>query len=335
MVTIHEVAKRAGVSISTVSNAINGQANVSEETRRRVLRAAQELNYVPNINARLMKTRKTNNLGLFLPGVQTNYYTNLIRAMFAECSRGGYAQIVHISKDWSSRKLTAAILSSNIDGAVILNEHLEESALPQLRDSGLPLVFFDKELARDKLSSVLPDNKAGIAQGVEYLVHTGHKTIGFLMGSENYDGRERTAVFHRAMEAMGLPVDPAMLLPGFFEEDAAYLAVRGYLGQGRRLPDAFFCGNDEMAYGCLRALREAGLRVPEEISVLGFDDDERAAACDPPLTTVRVALADMGRQAIRELIRLQEPAAAGRMVRIPASMVIRGSCAIRYKGELA
>ena len=142
MTTIKDVAKRADVSISTVSNALNGLSNVSDETRERVLKAASELNYFPNINAQLLKTRKTNNLGIFLPNINSSFYTRLIQAMYTTCNSNRYSLLVHVSNAYSSRQLAAAILSSNVDGAVILNENLKDCDLELLRTKKSRLYFW-------------------------------------------------------------------------------------------------------------------------------------------------------------------------------------------------
>lgn len=334
MTTIKDVAKRADVSISTVSNALNGLSNVSDETRERVLKAASELNYFPNINAQLLKTRKTNNIGIFLPNINSSFYTRLIQAMYTTCNSNRYSLLVHVSNAYSSRQLAAAILSSNVDGAVILNENLKDCDLELLRTKKVPFVFLDKRLAVAKMSSVLIDNAKGIMQILEYLVHTGHQTIGFIRGSDNYDGQERYRAFLQGMEKLHLRLYPELVGQGFFDPDAAYSAVRGCYSHLSHIPDAILCSNDDMALGCIRALKDLGARVPEDVSVVGFDDGEAAGRCDPPLTTVQIPIKDFGKQAVEELIRLMQPDAVGRSIYQDVQLVIRKSCAIRFKGEI-
>lgn len=332
--TIKDVAKRAGVSISTVSNAMNGLPNVGEETRERVLTAVRELDYVPNINAKLMKTRKTNNIGLFLPNIHTAFYTRLIQVMYAACSSAGYAMLVHISDSYTSQRLVAAILSTNIDGAVILNEHLMDSDIGVLRKKNIPYVFLDKPLAGDKLASVLINNEMGILQGMEYLVHTGHKHIAFMKGTNNFDSEERYQAYLRALEHFKLPLIKELILQGYFEENAAYSAVRGALPHIGVKPDALFCANDEMAVGCLRALRDLKITVPDQISVMGFDNGEAASRFEPPLTTIQNPMEEIGIKSVEELLRLMEPEASGRVLRIDTRLEVRSSCAIRFKGTI-
>lgn len=334
MITIKDVAKRAGVSISTVSNALNGLSNVSSETRERILKAASELNYFPNINAQLLKTRKTNNIGIFLPNLNSSFYTRLVQAMYATCNSNGYALLIHVSNAYSSRQLAAAVLSSNVDGAVILNENLRDCDLELLRTKEVPFVFLDKRLAVAKMSSVLINNTKGIMQILEYLVHTGHRTIAFIRGTDNYDGQQRYHAFLQGMENLHLPVYPELVCQGFFDTDAAYSAVRGCYSHISHFPDAILCSNDDMALGCIRALKDIGVRVPDDVSVVGFDDGEAAEKCDPALTTVQISVKDLGKRAVEELIRLMEPDADGCSIYQDVQLVIRKSCAIRYKGEI-
>ena len=334
MITIRDVAKRAGVSISTVSNALNGMPNVGEETRQRVIDSAKELNYVPNLNAKLMKKRKTNNIGLFLPNFHTTFYTRLVQEMYSACSNAGFAMLVHISDSYTSRRLAATILSSNIDGAVILNENLLDKDVSVLESKKIPYVFLDKPVAGNKLSSVLINNEMGITQGVEYLVHTGHKRIAFLKGMNNFDSVERYQAFQQAMHHFKQPIDPEWMIQGYFEENAAYSAVRGAMSHLASRPDAIFCANDEMAVGCLRALQDLKIAVPEQMSVMGFDDGDAVLRCDPPLTTVRNPTSRIARQSVEELLRLMQPETKGQTFRVKTQLVVRASCAIRFSGDL-
>ncbi len=335
MITIKDVAKRAGVSISTVSYALNGADCVKQATKERVLKAAKELNYVPNINAKLLKTQKTNNLGIFLPNIHTSFYTKLIQSMYLACTANNYALVVHISNSYTSKQLVAAILSSNVDGVVILNEHLEDIDIALLKTKEIPYVFLDKPIEDDRMSSILINNEMGIVQGVEYLIHSGHKDIAFLRGNDNFDGCERLEVFKKVMEKYSLPVRNDFILNGFFETNAAYNAVRGVLPHIKHKPDAIFCANDEMALGCMQALADLNISVPEEVSVMGFDDGQAADICPIPLTTILNPTQDIGKNAILELLRLiKDPDQKGKIIRIDTELIIRRSCQIRFSNTI-
>lgn len=166
MASIRDVSKRAGVSISTVSNALNGQPNISEATRQRVLRAVEELGYFPNVNARLMKTAKTNAIAVFFPNFNASFYTGMLQFMYGVCKEHGYDMFVHISQAETSRKLVASILSCNFDGAIVLHEQLAKEDVPLLSRRNVPFVFMDKEVAQNRFSCVLIHNEKGIVQGL-------------------------------------------------------------------------------------------------------------------------------------------------------------------------
>ena len=339
MASIRDVSKRAGVSISTVSNALNGQPNVSEATRERVLQAVQELGYFPNVNARLMKTAKTNAIAVFFPNFNASFYTGMLQSMYGACKEHGYDMFVHISQADTSRKLVASMLSCNFDGAIVLHEQLAEEDLPLLAQRDLPFVFMDKEVAQNKLSSVLIHNEKGVMQGLEYLKHTGHARISYIGGTNNYDSAIRYSAFLRGMEKLRLPIDSDYMFQGYFQEDAAYSIIRGNAAGGRfsntaTRPDAIFCANDAMAKGVIRALWDIGLKVPKDISVLGFDDNEFAMQCVPKLSTIHYSLEHLGQRAVLEALRLMEPEAQGMKTFVDTKLVVRESCAIRYEGEI-
>ncbi len=339
MASIRDVSKRAGVSISTVSNALNGQPNISEATRQRVLQAVEELGYFPNVNARLMKTAKTNAIAVFFPNFNASFYIGMLQSMYGVCKEHGYDMFVHISQAQTSRNLVASILSCNFDGAIVLHEQLAQEDIQLLLRRDVPFVFMDKEIAEDRFSSVLIHNEKGIMQGLEYLKHTGHDRIAYMGGTNNYDGDARYNAYVKGMEKLRLTMYPELLFQGYFQEDAAYSIIRGASASGRfdrgqLIPDAIFCANDAMAKGVIRAIVDMGLRVPEDMSVLGFDDNEFALQCVPPLTTIQYSLEHLGQQAVLEVLRLMDKQAKGRLSYVDTKLVVRESCAIRYGGEL-
>ncbi len=334
MTTIKDVAKLAGVSISTVSNALNGASYVKDETKKRVMEAVAQLNYVPNINAKLLKTHTTNNIGLFLPNIHTSFYTKLVQATYVACTAKGYALMVHISNSYTSKQLVASMLASNIDGVMVLNEHLDVADVELLKTKKIPYVFLDKAVNDEMMSSILINNEMGMVQAVEYLVHLGHKNIAYLNGNDNFDGAERYEVYVKAMNKHRLPVHGDLIMNGFFETDAAYHAVRGCLPHAKIKPDAILCANDEMALGCMEALSDLHISIPDEISVMGFDDGAAAAACPVPLTTILNPIQDICQNAVEELIRLMEPGEKGRVVRVETELIIRKSCQVRFASTL-
>lgn len=329
--TIKDVARLAGVSISTVSNTLNGSKYVSPEKQSAVMEAIRTLGYVPNINARLLKSRRTGNIGLFLPYIDGPFYTSLIQEIYHACADFGYAMFTHVARDFDSQQTAAAMLSCNIDAAIVLNDHLHNNEISALAARGLPLVFKDRRVTQKGVSCILLDNRHGTEQQVAYLAHTGHRRIAYLRGLDNHDGAERYEAFLQAMAASQLPVDETLILDGQFNRRVAYNCVYNLMRTQRvPLPDAILCANDEMAFGCLSALTDMGYSVPRDVSVLGFDD-MGAEMCTPPLTTVSYSMRDFARQAVEEAVRLiTDPESEGRCQTLATELVLRKSVSFRY-----
>lgn len=327
---IKDVAQLAGVSISTVSNALSGRKKVSPEKHAAVMAAVQQLGYVPNINARLLKSRHTGNIGLFLPYIDGIFYPMLMQEVYHACTEQGYGMFTHVAQDFDSQKTAATMLSCNIDAAIVLNDHLLDQDIATLTARGLPLVFVDRHITQVGVSSILLDNRNGTQQQVAYLAHTGHKRIAYLRGRDNYDGNERYAAFMEAMAAAGLPVDPELIMDGQFASKLAYNCVYCLMNAQRGAPpDAILCANDEMAFGAIQALGDLGYSVPRDVSVVGFDD-LGADTCVPPLTTVGYSLRDFARLAVGEAVRLlADPGSEGSCMIQPTELRLRNSVSFR------
>lgn len=331
MVTIKDVANESGVAISTVSNVLNNVEVVSEETRKKVLEAVEKLNYVPNMNARSLKSSKKNTIGLFLPSIQGDYYKMLMQAVHLQCRMRGYLLNIYVSNENTSEEIYGMIISSGVEGAIILNERLNDKYIERIAQKKLPIVFIDREYTGDRMSSVVIDNVQGAVLAMEYLVKQGHRRIGYIHGVENSDDTARFNAYTGIMEKYGLPLDDSIILRGYFEEVVAYSEMRVLLLKGVQLPDAFFCANDEMAWGCIRALKEAGVKVPDQISIMGFDDNTLAPYYTPSITTIHSPVTELGNTSAAELIRLlQSPEPAmGTLQKLSPGLVIRDSCKFR------
>ncbi len=328
MVTIKDVARESHVAISTVSNVLNNVGNVSEETTRKVLETVERLKYVPNVNAKYLKSSKKNTVGLFLSSVQGDFYRQLIQAVHLQCKINGYILNIYVSNENTSEEIYSMILSSGVEGAIIMNDGLSDSYIERLERINMPIVFIDREYKSERVSSVVIDNRSGARQAVEYLIKLGHKRIGYVHGVPNFDEKARYEAYEDTMRQYGLEIDERFILNGYFEEAVAYSEMYLMLARGRELPDAFFCANDEMAWGCIRAMKNMGVQIPDQVSVIGFDDTILAQYYRPGLTTIHSPVVELGSKSATEVIRLvrREGADEGTSIRLKPELVLRESC---------
>ncbi|WP_257962535.1 LacI family DNA-binding transcriptional regulator [Bacillus sp. UMB0893] len=322
-----DVAREAGVSISTVSNALNGVDVLNAATRDHVLDVANRLNYIPNVNGRNLKTSATKVLGLFITSMQGPYYGILTDSIYKECERNGYELNVFVTKN--DRNALSNILGKRVDGAIILNEWITDKHMDQLDKAKAPIVFLDREKVSETISSVVFDSYKGGQVVARYLMNLGHKRIGYIQGYSNlYDDIERFRGFKDALLEAGLEFHEEHRLVGYFEEEASYSAVKSYVRSGKQLPDAFFAANDLSAIGAIKALKSEGLVVPEDISVIGFDDIDISEFFNPPITTVNNPIARQGLLAVNRLLAMIQNKADGRLDKLEGNLVVRNSCSV-------
>ncbi|KEZ48181.1 LacI family DNA-binding transcriptional regulator [Metabacillus indicus] len=326
-ITIKDVAREAGVSISTVSNALNGVDVLNAATREHVLNVANRLNYIPNVNGRNLKTSATKVLGLFITSMQGPYYGILTDAVYKECERNGYELNVFVTKN--DRSALSSILGKRVDGAIILNDYITDKNVEQLEQAKAPVVFLDREQVSGAMSSVVFDSYKGGQVVARYLMNLGHKRLGYIQGYSNlYDDIERFRGFRDAIMEAGLEFHEDHRLVGYFEEEASYSAVKSYVRNGKRLPDAFFAANDLSAIGAIKALKSEGLVVPDDISVIGFDDIDISGFFNPPITTVNNPIARQGLLAVNRLLAMIQKKDTGRLDKLEGTLVVRNSCSV-------
>ncbi|WP_375142565.1 LacI family DNA-binding transcriptional regulator [Metabacillus idriensis] len=322
-----DVAREAGVSISTVSNALNGVNVLNAATRDHVLNVADRMNYIPNVNGRNLKSSATKVLGLFITSMQGPYYGILTDSIYKECERNGYELNVFVTKN--DRNALSNILGKRVDGAIILNEWITDKHMEQLDKAKAPIVFLDREKVSDTISSVVFDSYKGGQVVARYLMNLGHKRLGYIQGYSNlYDDIERFRGFKDALQEAGLEFHDEHRLVGYFEEEASYSAVKSYVRSGRQLPDAFFAANDLSAIGAIKALKSEGLVVPEDISVIGFDDIDISEFFNPPITTVNNPIARQGLLAVNRLLAMIQNKGEGRLDKLEGNLVVRNSCSV-------
>lgn len=327
-VTIKEVAAEAGVSVATISRVFNGKGPVRESTSRRVMETAQALHYAPHGAARSLSMRRTHTVGLLLPDLHGEFFSEVIRGIDGETRRAGYHLLVSgFHSDQQEMTAVLRAMRGRVDGLIVMSPEREAAVLCAHLPADLPVVLLNN--LSGAAQAIAIDNYGGAVAMVKHLLGIGHRRIAFIKGpAKNADACERLRGYRDAIgTAICLEVD------GDFSEEAGYRAVRNLL-QLEQHPSAIFAANDAMAIGALSALREAGVIVPDDIALCGFDDIPIARYVTPPLTTVNVAIAELGRRAFEVLeTRLQDGQEDNQREILPTTLVIRESCGARLRSE--
>ncbi len=328
---LEDIAKLAGVSRSTVSRVINNHPNVSQQTRERVLKVIQEQRFRPNMAARALVTQQTRALSLVIPQAVADtftdpYFPTLMQGVTQKANQCDYAVVLWIGNGAEEEeRFCERILSNSLfDGLILASLVNNDPLIPRLTQAAFPFVLIGPPQL-DNLNYIDVDNARAAEVAVSHLIRLGRQRIGTITGPHNMGAAlERLAGYRNALERAGRPVDNTLIAEGDFREDSGYLAMRTLLP--RRL-DAVFVASDMMALGAIRAIHEAGLRIPDDIAVVGFDDIPIAASTKPPLTTVRQPIRELGSLATQVLIDLLngviEPPY---QLILPAQLVIRETC---------
>ena len=325
-VTIKDVAREARVSVATVSRALNGHDSVTRATREHVGAIAKRLRYVPHAAARSLITRRTETLGVVLPDLYGEFFSELIRGIDGAAREHGLHLLVS-SSHGSASETGAALraLSGRVDGILIMSPHAAQTHLADDLPTTTPVVLMNTRSQDDHYLSLAIDNHAGAWTMVDHLVAAGYQRIALINGpTENFDAQERLRGYRDALDHFAKGSSP-QVLDGDFSEESGYRAGVA-IASIRPRPDAVFAANDMMALGCLRAVAEAGLRVPRDIAVAGFDDIPIARFVVPGLTTMRVNIAELGGRAARALIAsIGNPQGAQMHQVLAPELVVRGS----------
>lgn len=326
--TIRDVARAVGMSVATVSRALNGASNVLPETRQRVLEAAQALRFTPSSVARSLSTRRHDCIGLLLPDLHGEYFSELIRGIDQAARARGMSLLVSSSHD-DADEAAAALRAMNgrVDGLLLMSPHADTEFLRSHLPAGLTTVLLNTAASLPGLPRLGIDNYGGARAMTAHLAaqlqaRPGAR-IAFIAGpTGNHEAQERLRGYRAALPE---GVEP-WIFDGDFSEDSGLAAGRSML-KSRRHPDAVFAANDMMAIGCLRALQEAGMAVPGDIALAGFDDIPISRYVSPALSTVRVPIAQLGVAAFNTLLRRLEDAAALDPPQVlPLELVLRHSC---------
>lgn len=324
-VTIRDVAKAAGVSVATASNVMNNPEIVHPRTRALVREAAEKLHYVPNLNGRRLRARETRTLGLFVNAMRGEYYSTMADSMHLECSRNGYDLQICLVDDAES--VLKKLQEHSMDAAVVGFDEVNEETADQMRAVDCPVVFIGMERKSARETSIHFESRQHGLAAADYLVGLGKKSFLHVYGrAENYDSDMRRDGFLEGLRKHGFDPADVPIVTGGLERASAYREMRRYLQEGKPLPEAIFAANDLSAIGTMAALREAGIRVPEDVSIMGCDDIMLCAYVSPTLTTIRTHFQKTGAMAAAEAIRLIR-GEEGRVVRQDGSLIVRESCA--------
>jgi DNA-binding LacI/PurR family transcriptional regulator len=327
--TIEDVAERAGVSAMTVSRVINKTGSVAAQTADRVYSAITELNYIPHRGARALAAQKTNTLGFILPGSSDVFFLELIRGIEAALIEEGYALLIYSSTQPKKQTVLDMPLGEhNTDGLIIFTDSLDDISLRRLHSRRFPMVLLHRSPPEGlDIPCVTFENKKGAYQMVEHMIQQcGHRRIAFLAGETgNEDSYWREVGYKEALTTHGISVDPQLIGIGGFDDLVAEGVVSQWIADDLQI-DAIFAADDLSAQGTIRAIQKAGLSVPDDIAVAGFDDALLSQYLDPPLTTVHAPIEDAGRIAAEQLLRLIHTGQAESLIILPTELVVRRSC---------
>jgi LacI family transcriptional regulator len=324
--TIADVARHANVSIATVSRVLNGTTPVQPEKADRVRLAMEELQFVPRHAARVLASKRTNTIGLLLPEISGAFFSPMLKGIEAGAHEAGYDLLIHSTQQVETTRRRLG--EHNTDGLLIFTNSLAPRELHRLHNINFPIVLLH-QTPPDSLNIpvIAIENKDGAVMLIIHLIEVHDKRrIVYLRGPEGHeDSVWRERGYREALESHNLAFEPSLIASGGFDDDEGFAAIQKMLSDGLDF-DAVFAGDDDAAIGVMRALRTAGRHVPRDVAVVGFDDVPFARYLSPPLTTVRAPIEQVGREAVRQLVRLMDGKQAEALTLMRTELVIRESC---------
>jgi len=338
-INIKEIAHKSGFSIATVSRVLNNKGSVKEETKKRILQIAQEHDYVPNPIARSLSSKKTDTIGVILPELVDEFFTDIIRGIDEEAYHAG--KYVNISSSHSKRNTVETLLefmtSGRVDGVILMAPKMHEEVSTIVQKSERPIVVLNAHQEIKDIVSFNIDNYHGAYNVIEHLIEHGYKHIGMIQGPEgNCDAEERFRGFKDAINKHNLPVHQSSVVMGDFTAKSGYYGFTRMMSQPQK-PEAIFAANDMIATGVYEAARNSGIRIPQDVSVVGFDDIYLSRLLVPRLTTVHVPIVELGQKAVRYLIKMMigevNPKTPYREI-VSTGLVIGGSCGCKNETRL-
>jgi LacI family transcriptional regulator len=330
---LEDIAKKAGVSRSTVSRVVNNQLNVSDKVRQRVLKVIQETGYSPNAAARTLVSQRSNTIGLVLPhSVSTfftdPYYPHLIKGISLACNHYDFTLALFVagSREYQEKILPRLSSPGFLDGIIIQSGHqADQSIILDLVKTNIPVLVAGRPLYEDQICFIEIDNVAASEKAVRHLIQTGYKHIATITGPlSSTVGYDRLAGYKKALDSSSLKFNPSLIMESDFTEAGGYSAMQKLLPFK---PDAMFAASDMMAIGAIRAIRDAGLKVPNDVAIVGFDDLPIPAVNEYQLTTIHQPVVQFGFKAVETLMELIEcNSAVVKQVLLETELVVRKTC---------
>ncbi len=325
MVTIKDVARLAGVSIATTSMALNNQARVKESTRNKVLEAAAALQYRPNGLARDLKVQRTELIGVLLHDLGGPFYSELLRGIQDVADSNGYTAIVVRSAGGKGTAIDRFLFESRVDGAIVLDPHIDDQTIRKVASRNLPVVLLDREIQVPYVYRVNANHEEGAYTATRHLISMGLKDIAYIGGpADSAHNILRFKGYQRALAEYHIPVPTRLTFHGGFTEKGGYTAAYTMIAQ-KLIPEGIIAANDEMAIGVLGAFKNLGIRVPEDVALVGFDDIRLAQYVTPSLTTVSQPMYELGTVATHILFRALQGEEEIEPITLPTEIVIRQS----------
>ncbi|MCI1209517.1 MAG: LacI family transcriptional regulator [Treponema sp.] len=329
MITIHDVAKKAGVSTATVSHVCNNTRYVSDDLRQKVFDAMKELNYKPNLMARRLKGGSLKTIGLIVPDCTNFFFAEISRAIDRCCFSLGYNIILcNTDNDMRQQSLyTDMLISKQVDGAIIISSDYSVNDINKFKQYSIPLVIADRESTDESVDSILVDNEKGAYQAVSYLLGLNLDTIACVTGPERViSSNQRLEGYKKALRDAGKTVDEKYIFTGDFHFEGGIAAFE-YFEKLPKIPDGVFALNDMMALGFIHRAISGGIKIPEQISVMGFDNTQLSKIMLPQLSTVAQPIEELAEISIRKLLeQIDHIETPVKKVILDPYLVIRDSC---------
>jgi LacI family transcriptional regulator len=329
-VTIKDIARIANVSHTTVSRALNGSPFINEETKDKIMDIAKQLNYVPNYNARSLVLDRSYNIALFFSTLSevtsARFFYDTVSGINS-VMKENYNLVVRGIDDYKS---FISINRKRFDGIILMSQsNSDNSFIYDVLEKKIPLVVLNRDIDESSIVNILSGDKKGAYKAVTYLIQNGHKGIAIIEGKKEFKSTiERKEGFLKAMIENNLQINREYIVDGDYTLESGHNAMKKLLSLSK-IPTAVFCSNDEMAVGAMKAASEAGLKVPTDISIIGFDDNQLGAFITPALTTVRRPIIEASRKAAEKLFNiLEDNSIQGEKIYIDTELIERDSVAI-------